>query len=348
MNRRRFLYCLSSFPAASLAVPRVFSREPNQRSVSEQPGRDARFHSDGRLHVGIVGVGGPGVFYLDRVVRSFNYPCKHIAIAGNMPYLRFSRAENAVLIANHGSYPSTIREAQLIARDRRSEFANLVSGLDIAFILTNLYAPSDQGLSAVVAEALREADVFTVAIKPTGREIEGYRSLESLVDVGFEVPKDVIEHEAYLPRRHNRGELFCAAIAQICRTVTFSFAKSGSPGIDATELRSVLRGDDSAAMSYRNGDGVEGLLAAFDAACTSSHLGPNGVRASRGLMVSIEARRGILNDEDTDAIRDRMGRISMKGARLHLNTFEDEGLRSDYRVTILARGENHKRNRWES
>jgi hypothetical protein len=55
-------------------------------------------------------------------------------------------------------------------------------------------------------------------------------------------------------------------------------------------------------------------------------------------MVSIEARPGILKDEDTDAIRDRMGTISMKGARLHLNTFEDESLRSDYRVTILSRG----------
>jgi hypothetical protein len=55
-------------------------------------------------------------------------------------------------------------------------------------------------------------------------------------------------------------------------------------------------------------------------------------------MVSIESRSGILKDEDTDAIRDRMGRISMQGARLHLNTLEDEGLRSDYRVTILARG----------
>jgi hypothetical protein len=55
-------------------------------------------------------------------------------------------------------------------------------------------------------------------------------------------------------------------------------------------------------------------------------------------MVSIEARPGILKDEGTDAIRDRMGRIAMKGARLHLNTFEDESLRSDYRVTILSRG----------
>jgi cell division GTPase FtsZ len=214
----------------------------------------------------------------------------------------------------------------------------MVSGLDVAFILTNLYGPSDQGLSSVVAEALREAGVFTVAITPTGREIEGYGSLKSLVDVGFEVPKDVIKHEVYLPRRHSRGELFCAATAQICRTVTFSLSKSGSPGIDATELRSVLRGSGPSMMSYRNGDGVEGLVPAFDAACTSPHLGPNGVRASRGLMVSIEARPGILNDEDIDAIRDRMRRIAMKGARLHLNTFEDESLRSDYRVMILSRG----------
>jgi cell division GTPase FtsZ len=210
--------------------------------------------------------------------------------------------------------------------------------LDVAFILTNLYGLPEQGLSSVVAQALREADVFTVAIKPTGWKIERYGSLNSLADVWFEVPLGVIKHEAYPPRTPIRGELFCAAIAQICRVITFSLSSPGSPGIDAKELRSVLKGGTSSRMSYRNEDGVEGLLAAFDAACTSPHLGPNGIRTSRGFMVFIEARPGILKDEDTDAIRDRMGRIAMKGARLHLNTFEDESLRSDYRVTILARG----------
>ena len=338
MNRRRFLYCLPSLTAAILPVPSRSSLVPDQNSCIEKYGRDARFHSDGRLHVGIVGIGGPGVFYLDRVAQSFNYPCKRIAIAQNMPYLRLSCAEHSVLIANLGTHPFSVIEDQPILRARRADIANLVSGLDIAFILTNLYAPSDQRLSSVVAEELREANVFTVAIKPTGREIEGYRSLKSLVDVGFEVPMDVIKHEVYLSRRRSSGELFCVAIAQICRTVTFSFAKSGSPGIVARELRSVLRGDDPSVMSYRNGDGVEGLLAAFDAACTSPHLGTNGVRASRGFMASIEALPGILKDEDIDIMRDRMGRIAMKGARLHLNTYENESLRFDYRVTILACG----------
>jgi len=337
VNRRRFLYCLSSLPAASLAVPWVSFWEPNQKSLTEQPRRNAQSHSDGRLHVGIVGVGDVGVFYLDRVVRSFNYPCRHIAIAQNTHFLRSSCAEDALLIAKNGSYP-TIREARLAAQDRRSEISHMVSGFDIAFILTNLYTGSDQGLSSVVAESLREAGAFTVAIKPTGWKIERYGSLNSLADVWFEVPLGVIKHEVYPPQGDGRGELFCAAIAQICRLVTFSLSNPGSPGIDAKELRSVLKGGTSSRMSYRNGDGVEGLFAAFDAACTSPHLGPNGVRASPGLMVSIEARPGILKDENTGAIRDRMGRIAMKGARLHLNTFEDESLRSDYRATILARG----------
>jgi cell division GTPase FtsZ len=278
------------------------------------------------------------VFYLDRVAQCFNHPCKRIAIAQNAPHLRSSSAEDALLIAKNRSYPSTIREAQLPAQDRWSDIANLVSGLDVAFILTNLYGLPEQGLSSVVAKALREADVFTVAIKPTGWKIERYGSLNSLADVWFEVPLGVIKHEVCPPRTPITGELFCAAIAQICRVVTFSLSHLGSPGIDAKELRSVLKGGTSSRMSHRNGDGVEGLLAAFDAACTSPHLGPNGVRASRGFMVSIEARPGILKDEDTDAIRDRMGRIAMQGAKLHLNTFEDESLRSDYRVTILARG----------
>jgi cell division GTPase FtsZ len=213
----------------------------------------------------------------------------------------------------------------------------MVSGLDIAFILTNLYSQTDQGLSSVVAEVLREAGVFSVAIKPTGREIEGYGSLKSLVDVGFEVPMNVVRHEV-CTQRGSAARLFCAAMAQICRVVTFSFSKSESPEINATELRSVLRGQGSSAMSYRDGSGAEGALAVFDAASTSPHLGRKGVRDSLGVMVSIEARPGKLKESDTDAVRNRLGSIARIGARLHLNTYEDESLRSDYRVTILARG----------
>ena len=227
MNRRRFLNFLSSLPAASLAGQGVSSWEPNQKSLTEKCGADSRFGSDRRLHGGIVGVGGPGVFYLDRVAQSFNHSCKRIAIAQNVHSLRFSSAEDALLISKNRSYPPTIKEAQLPAQDRRSDIANLVSGLDAAFILTNLYGLPDQGLSSVVAKALREADVFTVAIKPTGWKIERDGSLNSLADVWFEVPLGVIKHEVYLPRRHSRGELFCAAIAQICRVVLGDHLKTG-------------------------------------------------------------------------------------------------------------------------
>jgi len=150
VNRRMFLYCLSCLPAASMASPGVLL-EPNQKSCTR---KIAQSPSDGPLHVGIVGIGGPGVFYLDRVSQSLNYPCKQIAIAGNIAFLRLSRAENAVLIANHGSHPPTVREAQLMARDRKCDISNLASGLDIAFILTNLYGPADQGFLPLLRRLL--------------------------------------------------------------------------------------------------------------------------------------------------------------------------------------------------
>jgi cell division GTPase FtsZ len=338
VDRRKFIYSLSTLPAACLALPRAFSPESNQRSSTERSERNSQFSTAGQLNVGIVGIGGAGVFYLDRVAQSFNYPCKQIAIAGNLPYLRFSCAEHSVLIANHGSHPSTIREAQLVARDRKSDISRLVSGLKIAFILTNLFGPTDQGVSSVVAEALGEAGVFTVALKPSGREIKGYRSINSLVDVGFEVPLDVIKHEAYLPRREGRGDLHCAAIAQICRVITFLLAKAGPTAIDAIELLSVLRGDGACVMSYRSGHGVDGCLAAFDAASKSLHSGSGGIRTSRGSTVFIEAKPGILKNNDMDSIRNQMRMIARDDAKLHLKSFENENLSSDYRVTILSQG----------
>lgn len=79
MNRRKFLSCLSSLPAASLAVPTVFSLEPNQesgnlieRASNERCERNARSPSDRELRVAphlpsatrlwFAGVGQPRLF----------------------------------------------------------------------------------------------------------------------------------------------------------------------------------------------------------------------------------------------------------------------------------------------
>jgi cell division GTPase FtsZ len=148
----------------------------------------------------------------------------------------------------------------------------------------------------------------------------------------------VLIDEACTTRRCCWTELIPAAVAQICRVITFSLAKSGSIGIDADELRSVLRGDNASVVGYGNGDGIEGCLAAFQAACTSPLLGPDGVGSSRGLIVSVETRPGVLKETDTQIVRSRMREIASDRAKILVSALEDESLRSDYRVTILSRG----------
>src|ERR1035437_65294 len=343
VNRRKFIFCLSSFPAVSLALPRAFSLESNQKSCADHGGderfeRNAQSPSDRQLSVGIVGVMGVGLYQLDRVAQDLNFPCKTIAIATNMARLRRSHAEHALLISDHGFKPTTIRDAQLMARDRKSDISRLVSGSDVAFILTGLHGTTGKGVTSVVAEALGELGVFTIAITPGRRDVESARSLQRLVDVVFEVPYEVLMDEARMTRRCCWTELIPAAVAQICSVITFSLAKSGSIGIDDDELKSVLRGDNASVVGYGNGDGVQGCLAAFQAACTSPLLGPDGVGSSRGVMVSVETRPGVLKEKDTQIVRSRMRKNARGRAKILVSAFENECLSTDYRVTILARG----------
>jgi cell division GTPase FtsZ len=121
---------------------------------------------------------GVGLYHLDRVAQNLNFPCKTIAIATNMARLRWSHAEDALLISDHGFKPATIREAQLMGRDRKSDILRLVSGLDVAFILTGLHGIAGKGVTSVVAETLGELDVFTIAITPGLRYFEFSRSLQ--------------------------------------------------------------------------------------------------------------------------------------------------------------------------
>jgi cell division GTPase FtsZ len=180
--------------------------------------------------------------------------------------------------------------------------------------------------------------VFTIAVTPGCREVEAVRSLQRLVDIVFEVPYDVLMNEARTTQKSSWRELVSASVAQICRVVTISLAKSGPTSMNAEELRSVLRGDNASVVGYGNGDGTEACLAAFQAASTSQLLGPDRVGASRGVVVFIEAKPGILKDTDTQIVRSRMNEIAKDRAKLHFSTFENECLSSDYRVTILSRG----------
>jgi hypothetical protein len=238
VNRRKFLYSLSSLPAANLSIGMASSQRTNQDFCGRTESNTQPI-SKGPLHVGLLGIVGVGVYHLNWIAQSLNFPCKQIAIETDLGRLRWCHAEHTLLIGDHGFTPATIRDAQLMARDRKSDISELVSGLNVAFMVTGLNGAAGKGVTSVVAEALAEADVFTIAITPGRREMESVRSLQKQVDVVFEVPYDVFLGEAEASRRSNWRKLVSAAIAQICRVITFSLAQPGSTGIGAGVLPSI-------------------------------------------------------------------------------------------------------------
>jgi len=85
MNRRQFLYSLTSPAAAGLTQSCLFSLNPNRRAAAERGGAEptsiiARYSSHERLRVGLVGVVGAGVYWEYRIARKLDYPFKIIAV----------------------------------------------------------------------------------------------------------------------------------------------------------------------------------------------------------------------------------------------------------------------------
>lgn len=75
-----------------------------------------------------------------------------------------------------------------MGRDRKSDIAKLVSGLDVAFLVTGLNGISGKGVTSVVAETLGVSGVFTIAVVPGRREADAVDSLRQNVDVAIEIP----------------------------------------------------------------------------------------------------------------------------------------------------------------
>jgi cell division GTPase FtsZ len=197
--------------------------------------------------VGLVGVVGTGVFLLDRVAQKLDYPCKTIAIETNLERLRWCHPDRAVFIGDNDSNSRTINDARQMACNRKSEISQQVSSLNVAFLLTGLNGIRGRGVASVVADALRESGVFTIAITPGRRDAEPVRRLRRQVDALFEVPYDALMNRADSIRGRNSfdhfyRELLPEEIAQVCRSVTVSLAKVGAVGMDVPDLRSVHRG----------------------------------------------------------------------------------------------------------
>lgn len=220
VNRRRFLYCLSSVTSAGPAAPRLSPLKRNHEFSARCSKRDAQAPLNEQPRVGVVGVVGVGVYFLDRVVQDLNFPCKTIAVETNMGRLRWCHAQDSILIDDNGPIPETFNDTRRMLHGWRSEFAKLVSSLDVAFILTGLNGTSGRGITSVVAETLGQLGVFTMAVLPGRREAEAVNSLRQLVDVASEIPypwevapcaKDPLwrEHAA-------------ATIARECRAMTLS------------------------------------------------------------------------------------------------------------------------------
>ena len=239
VNRRRFLYCLSSVTSAGQAAPRVAPLKRNHESSTRCSKRDAQAPLNGQPRVGVVGVVGVGVYFLDRVVQDLNFPCKTIAVETNMGRLRWCHAQDSILIDDHGPIPETFNDTRRMLHDWRSEFAKLVSSLDVAFILTGLNGTSGRGITSVVAETLGQLGVFTMAVLPGRREAEAVRSLGRQVDGVFEIPYEPFWDQARTPQGWQN--LLAAEVAKVLRSASFSLARGSFERTDVEKTLPMMK-----------------------------------------------------------------------------------------------------------
>jgi cell division GTPase FtsZ len=225
MNRRKFVSCLSWLSAADLIAQHLSSFDLNDRPSAEQAGSlsypaNAKRSVNEQLRIGMVGVAGIGVYFLDRVARQLDYPCRTIAIESSIDRLRWSHSEHLFLISSNGAFPAIVTEAQEMARNHGSDISKVISDLDVAFLLTGLNGNVGKGVTRAVAETLRQSGVFTIAIVPGRRESEAVRSLEQVVDVAIEIPYSWQVNAGVQDRLWR--ERVTGEIAETCRSITIS------------------------------------------------------------------------------------------------------------------------------
>jgi cell division protein FtsZ len=178
VDRRHFLHTINAFgigtvlpasPETPQATPRFI--ESTNSGLLNAVVRNA-------LRVGVVGIGGAGGNVLNYLADGLPHLDRTVAINTHVDSLRRRKADRKIRIDDIDDEPvkSNMARRAIVRRNARSaadEIAEAVAGLDMVLLVAGMGGMAGTVISPIVAQVLREQNIFTVGVPILPFEWEG-------------------------------------------------------------------------------------------------------------------------------------------------------------------------------
>lgn len=304
------------------------------------------------VNIKVLGIGGAGGNTVNSMIDSGLSEVEFIVANSDLQALRNSKATHKIQLGvkttkglGCGANPDLGRRA---TEEDLEKIMEHLDNADIVFVVAGMGGGTGSGGAPVVAKALKERGILSIAVVTKPFLFEGKRrmlvaehSLEDLkkdIDTLIVVPNEkllgLVDRSVSMVESFNMiNELLMHSVKSISSIIS----KSGHINVDFADLSAIMKGMGLAMMGTGSASGENRAQEAARRAISSPLLENMDIKSAKGVLLNISGGPDLSLHEISDAAN-VIYDLSDKNAHIILGTVIDHDLQDQVVVSVVATG----------
>ncbi len=300
----------------------------------------------------VVGVGGAGGNAVNNMITSHLEGVEFVSCNTDAQALAACLTDRKVQLGNTithglgaGARPEVGRAA---AEEALDEILDQLSGSHMVFITAGMGGGTGTGAAPVIARAVREQGILTVAVVTKPFQFEGAHRMR-LAEAGLTELQQYVDTLIVIPNQNlfrlaNERTTFADAFQMAdqvlhmgVRGVTDLMVMPGLINLDFADIRTVMSEMGKAMMGTGEAEGEKRAIEAAEAAISNPLLDDVSMRGARGVLINITGGLDMTLYE-VDAAANRIREEVDGDANIIFGSTFDNSLQGRMRVSVVATG----------
>lgn len=304
------------------------------------------------VRIKIIGIGGAGCNTVNSMIEHNLENVDFIVANSDLQSLRQSKANNKIQLGvkttkglGCGANPEIGRRS---TEEDLDHILEQLAEADIVFIVAGMGGGTGSGGAPVIARALKDRGILSIAVVTKPFSFEGKRRMlvaeQALETLKKEVDTLIVVPNEKLLGLVDRSVSMIAAFEMInkllihsVKSISSIISKSGHINVDFADLRTIMKGMGLAMMGTGTASGQDRAVQAARKAISSELLENMDIKSARGVLLNVCGGPDLSLHEISDAAN-VIYDLSNKDAHIIVGSVIDPEMHDEIVVSVVATG----------
>lgn len=300
----------------------------------------------------VIGVGGAGGNTVNSIIDAGCEGVECVVVNTDAQALESSKAQIKIRLGARtakgmgaGANPEAGKRA---AEETINEIMEHLEDADIVFLTGGMGGGTGSGGLPVIARALKEREILTIAVVTKPFDFEG-KKRALIADQAIKQLKQDVDTLIVMPNQNllnvvdahtsmiDAFNLINAVLGQSVKSISEIITRPGHINVDFADVRTIMKDRGLAIMGTARASGQDRALEATLAAISSPLLESMNMKGSRSVLLNITGSKNLSLHEISQAASVIYDQAD-PDAQIILGSVIDDNLGDDVQVTIIATG----------